>query len=75
MSTPQGIGRAIVEAFESEDCHVGLCARDATAVSATVAVLTQQGITATGCAEEDRSDRFCWTEEYDITFEAEEEAC
>jgi hypothetical protein len=54
---------------------VGLCARDATAVSATVAVLTQQGITATGCAEEDRSDRFCWTEEYDITFEAEEEAC
>jgi len=43
---------------------VRLCARDATAVSATVAVLTQQGITATG-----------WTEEDDITFEAEEEAC
>lgn len=54
---------------------MGLCARDATAVSTTVAVLTQQGITATGWAEEDRSDRFCWTEEDDITFEAEEEAC
>jgi hypothetical protein len=54
---------------------VGLCARDATAVSTTVAVLTQQGITATGWAEEDRSDLFCWTEEDDITFEAEEEAC
>jgi 3-oxoacyl-[acyl-carrier protein] reductase len=46
----RGIGRAIAEAFAAEGCHVGLCARDAAAVGATVGVLTQQGITAIGRA-------------------------
>ena len=46
----RGIGRALVEAFAAEGCHVGLCAQDATAVSTTVAALTQQGVTATGRA-------------------------
>jgi NAD(P)-dependent dehydrogenase (short-subunit alcohol dehydrogenase family) len=46
----RGIGRAIVEAFADEGCDVGLCARDATVVSTTVAALTQQGLTATGQA-------------------------
>jgi 3-oxoacyl-[acyl-carrier protein] reductase len=46
----RGVGRAIAETFAAEGCQVGLCARDATAVSTTVAALTQQGVTATGRA-------------------------
>jgi 3-oxoacyl-[acyl-carrier protein] reductase len=46
----RGIGRAIAEAFAAEGCQVGLCARDAMAVNATVTALTQQGVTATGRA-------------------------
>jgi NAD(P)-dependent dehydrogenase (short-subunit alcohol dehydrogenase family) len=46
----RGIGRAIAEAFADEGCHVGICARDATAVAATVEALTTKGVTATGRA-------------------------
>jgi len=46
----RGIGRAIVEEFANEGCHIGLCARDATAVAATIEVLTAKGVRATGRA-------------------------
>jgi 3-oxoacyl-[acyl-carrier protein] reductase len=40
----RGIGRAIVDAFAEEGCHVALCARDGEAVNATVEALTRYGI-------------------------------
>jgi NAD(P)-dependent dehydrogenase (short-subunit alcohol dehydrogenase family) len=46
----RGIGRAIAQAFADEGCHVGICARDETAVAATLAALAKKGITATGRA-------------------------
>jgi 3-oxoacyl-[acyl-carrier protein] reductase len=46
----RGIGRAIAETLATEGCHVGICARDAPAVAATVEALTTHGITATGRA-------------------------
>jgi NAD(P)-dependent dehydrogenase (short-subunit alcohol dehydrogenase family) len=46
----RGIGRAIVEALAAEGCHVGLCARDAAMVAATVEALSRQGLTVTGQA-------------------------
>lgn len=46
----RGIGRATVEAFAAEGASVGLCARDAEQVSATVDALKQQGVTAAGQA-------------------------
>lgn len=46
----RGIGRAIAEALADEGCHVGICARDESAVVATVKALTKKGITATGRA-------------------------
>ena len=44
----RGIGRAIAEELANEGCHVGICARDAPAVAATVEALTTKGIRATG---------------------------
>jgi NAD(P)-dependent dehydrogenase (short-subunit alcohol dehydrogenase family) len=44
----RGIGRAIVDAFAAEGCHVALCARNGEAVRATVDALTRYGIKATG---------------------------
>ncbi len=46
----RGIGRAIVELLANEGCHVGLCARDETAVQATVTELAAKGVRATGKA-------------------------
>ncbi len=46
----RGIGRAIVELLASEGCHVGLCARNETAVRATVTELAGKGVQATGKA-------------------------
>jgi NAD(P)-dependent dehydrogenase (short-subunit alcohol dehydrogenase family) len=46
----KGIGRAIAEVLAEEGCHVGLCARNAAEVEATVAALTAKGVTATGKA-------------------------
>lgn len=46
----KGIGRAITETLAAEGAHVGLCARQATEVEATVAVLRSQGATAWGQA-------------------------
>jgi NAD(P)-dependent dehydrogenase (short-subunit alcohol dehydrogenase family) len=46
----RGIGRAIAEALTDEGCHVGICARDESAVVATVEALASKGITATGRA-------------------------
>lgn len=46
----RGIGRSIVELLADEGCHIGLCARDETAVHATVAELAAKGIRATGKA-------------------------
>jgi NAD(P)-dependent dehydrogenase (short-subunit alcohol dehydrogenase family) len=46
----RGIGRAIAEEFANEGCHVAICARDVTAVNATIEALTQKGIQATGRA-------------------------
>ena len=46
----RGIGRAIAEAFADEGCHIGICARDASAVGATVEALANKGVTATGQA-------------------------
>ena len=39
----RGIGRAIVEELATEGCHVGLCARDAAMVAATVETLSRRG--------------------------------
>ena len=39
----RGIGRAIVEELSTEGCQVGLCARDAAAVTATVQALERNG--------------------------------
>jgi 3-oxoacyl-[acyl-carrier protein] reductase len=46
----RGIGRAIAATLAGEGCHLGVCARDATAVQDTVAALAAQHITATGRA-------------------------
>jgi 3-oxoacyl-[acyl-carrier protein] reductase len=46
----RGIGRAIAEQLGAEGCHVGLCARDDAAVTATVRALTEHGTAATGRA-------------------------
>jgi 3-oxoacyl-[acyl-carrier protein] reductase len=46
----RGIGRAIADGFAAEGCSVGLCARDAGQVDATVAVLRAKGVTAAGAA-------------------------
>ena len=44
----RGIGRAIVEAFASEGCAVGLCARGSGGVAATVAAIEGSGGRAIG---------------------------
>lgn len=44
----RGIGRAIAEALADEGCHVGICARDASAVETTVGSLGARGIRAMG---------------------------
>ena len=46
----KGIGRSIVELLAAEGCSVGLCARNAAEVEATVAALRAKGVTATGAA-------------------------
>ena len=46
----RGIGWAIAGEFATEGCHVAICARDATAVRATIEALTQKGIQAFGNA-------------------------
>jgi 3-oxoacyl-[acyl-carrier protein] reductase len=46
----RGIGRAIIEELATEGCHVGLCARDASAVAAAIKDLTDRGSVATGGA-------------------------
>lgn len=46
----RGIGRAIAEQFANEGCHVGLCARDPTAVAAAIGKLSTKGVQATGKA-------------------------
>ena len=46
----RGIGRAIAETLASEGANVGLCARNADAVKATVADLSAMGVRATGAA-------------------------
>jgi 3-oxoacyl-[acyl-carrier protein] reductase len=46
----RGIGRAIVETLTDEGCHVALCARDRSAVEATVAALAKKGVRVTGQA-------------------------
>lgn len=46
----RGIGRAIAEGFAAEGCDVGICARDAKQVSATVAALKGRGVNAAGGA-------------------------
>lgn len=46
----RGIGRAIAETLAGEGCNVGICARDAASVEATVAALAQTGVKATGQA-------------------------
>lgn len=46
----RGIGRAIADTLASEGTHVGLCARDGTQVSETVAALKRKGVKATGAA-------------------------
>lgn len=46
----KGIGRAIAEVLADEGCGVGICARDAAEVDATVAALTARGVPATGKA-------------------------
>jgi len=44
----KGIGRAIGETFAAEGAHVGVCARNAAEVEATVAALKAKGVTAYG---------------------------
>jgi NAD(P)-dependent dehydrogenase (short-subunit alcohol dehydrogenase family) len=44
----RGIGRAIAEELANEGCHVGICARDALAVAATVETLATKGVRVTG---------------------------
>ena len=46
----KGIGRSIVDLLAAEGCSVGLCARNAAEVEATVATLKAGGTTATGAA-------------------------
>jgi NAD(P)-dependent dehydrogenase (short-subunit alcohol dehydrogenase family) len=46
----KGIGRAIVELLAAEGCSVGLCARNAAEVEATVAALRAKGVAVTGAA-------------------------
>jgi len=46
----KGIGRAIAEVLTDEGCGVGICARDAAEVEATVAALAAKGVPATGKA-------------------------
>lgn len=46
----RGIGRAIAERLADEGCAIGLCARDAAAVGATVEALGATGAVATGRA-------------------------
>ncbi|MBM3547222.1 MAG: SDR family oxidoreductase [Alphaproteobacteria bacterium] len=44
----RGIGRAIAECFADEGCDVGICARGADGVKATVAALQAKGVKAFG---------------------------
>ncbi|UZE49904.1 SDR family NAD(P)-dependent oxidoreductase [Rhodopseudomonas sp. P2A-2r] len=44
----KGIGRATVETFAAEGAHVGVCARNAAEVEATVAALKARGVAAYG---------------------------
>lgn len=44
----KGIGRAIGETFAAEGAHVGVCARNAAEVEATVAALKTRGVAACG---------------------------
>ena len=46
----RGIGRAIAEGFAAEACDVGICARGADQVTATVADLKGRGVNAAGSA-------------------------
>ena len=46
----KGIGRAIAETLAAEGAHVGICARHAEEVEATVTALRQHGVTACGGA-------------------------
>jgi len=46
----KGIGRSVADILAQEGAHVGVCARNAADVKATVAGLTAQGVTAFGRA-------------------------
>jgi NAD(P)-dependent dehydrogenase (short-subunit alcohol dehydrogenase family) len=46
----RGIGRAIAQALADEGCDVGICARDAQSVQASVEDLGRRGVRATGRA-------------------------
>lgn len=46
----RGIGRAIAETFAAEGCHVAVCARSQSEVSAAVRALEGRGVTAVGDA-------------------------
>jgi 3-oxoacyl-[acyl-carrier protein] reductase len=46
----RGIGRAIAEEFANEGCHVGICARNAATVGATVTSLQRHGLMVMGQA-------------------------